>query len=227
MTLPARPADKPDAGPALAAAAGEASGIGSHLPSRFDAPYASSDDPWSYRNSWYEARKRGLMLAMLDRPRYRSAFEPGCGNGELSAALVRRCDSLLAADMHPHAVHAARIRLAGIMNVRVMRMIVPEEWPKGCFELIVISEFAFYLPEAAVVRIARRVKRTLAPGGLLLACHWRHPFTERLLTPERAHELLAQHAGLECIATHGEADFLMQAWMREGSSVARREGIIA
>ncbi|GAB7543011.1 class I SAM-dependent methyltransferase [Cupriavidus sp. CuC1] len=221
MTFPTLPADKHDDALAPAPDATAASGLASH----FDALYACGDDPWSYRTSWYEARRRGLMLAMLDRPRYRSAFEPGCGNGELSAVLVRRCDSMLAADMHPRAVETARTRLAGIMNVRVMQMRVPEEWPKGSFELIVISEFAYYLPEATVAKIARRVRRTLAPGGLLLACHWRHPFTERLVSPERAHELLAKHAGLECIATHTEADFLMQAWMHEGRSVASREGI--
>ena len=221
MTLPGPLADKLDDAPALAPDAGAASGLASH----FDALYARSDDPWSYRNNWYEARKRGLMVAMLDRPRYRCAFEPGCGNGELSAALVRHCDSLLAADMHPRAVQAARARLAGMMNVRVMQMTAPEQWPEGSFELIVISEFAYYLPEATVARLARRVGRTLAPGGLLLACHWRHPFAERLITPERAHELLAKHAGLECIATHVEADFLMQSWMHEGRSVASREGI--
>ncbi|MGO4331194.1 class I SAM-dependent methyltransferase [Cupriavidus sp. 2TAF22] len=191
----------------------------------FDALYASSDDPWSYRTSWYEARKRGLMLAMLDRKRYRCAFEPGCGNGELCAALARRCDSLLAADMHPRAVEAARQRLAGIPNVRVMQLTVPEAWPRASFELIVISELAYYLPEDQVAKLGRRVRRSLVHGGLLLACHWRHPFAGRRVPPERAHALLEKHTGLPCIATHAEADFLMQAWLRGSGSVASREGI--
>ncbi|WP_420991917.1 class I SAM-dependent methyltransferase [Cupriavidus sp. 30B13] len=192
----------------------------------FDALYARSDDPWDYRNRWYEARKRGLMQAMLDRPRYRSAFEPGCGNGELSAALASRCDSLLAADMHPRAVDAARRRLAGIPNVRVMQLSVPQAWPpRASFELIVISEFAYYLEEDDIARLGQRVRRTLEHGGLLLACHWRHPFAERRATPERTHALLEKHAGLPCMATHSEADFLMQAWLRGPGSVAAREGI--
>ncbi len=102
---------------------------------------------------------------------------------------------------------------------------VPAGWPRGIFELIVISEFAYYLPDAGVEHMAHRVRRTLAPGGLLLASHWRHPFGERLISSERPHELLGQHAGLDCIATHVEADFLMQAWTREGRSVAAREGL--
>ena len=86
-------------------------------------------------------------------------------------------------------------------------------------------EFAYYLPDAAVETMADCVRRTLAPCGLLLlACHWRHPFAERLIAPERAHELLGQHAGLDCITTHVEA-VLMQALTRDGRSVAAREGI--
>ncbi|QOT82166.1 methyltransferase domain-containing protein (plasmid) [Cupriavidus basilensis] len=195
------------------------------IPAHFDALYARSDDPWSYRNSWYEARKRNLVLALLDRPRFRSAFEPGCGNGELSAVLALRCDSLLAADMHPRAVDVARQCLARMANVHVMPLSVPAGWPRGIFELIVISELAYYLSDAGVEHMAHRVRRTLAPGGLLLACHWRRPFGERMISSERAHELLGQHAGLDCIATHVEADFLMQAWTRGGRSVAAREGI--
>lgn len=77
----------------------------------FEALYAASDDPWQVRASWYEKRKRALLLACLDRPRYRNGFEPGCGNGEMSAALAERCDRLLACDGAASAVAAARRRL--------------------------------------------------------------------------------------------------------------------
>lgn len=57
----------------------------------FDELYKSSDDPWHLRDGWYERRKRSLTLALLPRPRYRNAFEPGCANGELAAGLATRC----------------------------------------------------------------------------------------------------------------------------------------
>ncbi len=61
----------------------------------FDDLYRQSDDPWKLREGWYERRKRSLTLALLPRPRYRNAFEPGCANGELTRragdAAATRC----------------------------------------------------------------------------------------------------------------------------------------
>ena len=61
----------------------------------FERVYAASDDPWGFRTSWYEARKRSILLACLPRQRYRSGYEPGCSNGELAAVLALRCERLL------------------------------------------------------------------------------------------------------------------------------------
>ena len=41
--------------------------------------YADGADPWR-AGSWYERRKRAVVLASLPRERYRRAFEPGCGD---------------------------------------------------------------------------------------------------------------------------------------------------
>ena len=78
----------------------------------FDALYEACDDPWGFRNRWYERRKRLLTMALLPRERYRRAFEPGCANGELSAQLAARCDSLLATDLNETAVRLASERVA-------------------------------------------------------------------------------------------------------------------
>ena len=87
----------------------------------FDGLYKSSDDPWNLREGWYERRKRSLTLALLPRPRYRNAFEPGCANGELTAELATRCDALArrrsardgrAPRARTGAVHAACARRA-------------------------------------------------------------------------------------------------------------------
>ena len=55
------------------------------LHAHFEALYAADEDPWAVRAAWYERRKRAVLLACLGKERYRSAFEPGCGNGEMSA----------------------------------------------------------------------------------------------------------------------------------------------
>src|SRR5258708_3601429 len=111
----------------------------------FHELYERGDDPWKLRGGWYEQRKRSLTLALLPRPRYSNAFEPGCANGELTAELAARCDALLAADLNETAVRLARERVAGMPQVRVEQRTVPGEWPTGAgpFDLIVISELAY------------------------------------------------------------------------------------
>ena len=53
----------------------------------FDRLYADADDPWGLGTRFYEQRKRSLLLASLPRPRFDSAFEPGCATGLLTAEL--------------------------------------------------------------------------------------------------------------------------------------------
>ncbi|PRX27127.1 nodulation protein S (NodS) [Paraburkholderia sp. BL18I3N2] len=194
----------------------------------FDELYRHSDDPWKLREGWYESRKRSLTLALLPRPRYRNAFEPGCANGELTLELAKRCDVLLAADLHERAVELARERVAGITHVRIEQRTVPREWPTeaGPFDLIVISEFAYYLDSAELETLASRIAASLTTDGTLLACHWRRPFAEALESAEAAHALFDARCGLTRLAHHDEADLLIDVWSRDARSVAQREGLL-
>ncbi|MFM0674317.1 class I SAM-dependent methyltransferase [Paraburkholderia sediminicola] len=194
----------------------------------FDELYQQSDDPWKLREGWYESRKRSLTLALLPRPRYRSAFEPGCANGELTVELAKRCDTLLAADLHERAVQLARERVAGAAHVRVEQRTVPREWPTeaGPFDLIVISEFAYYLDSAELETLASRIAASLTTDGTLLACHWRRPFAEALESADAAHALFDARCGLTRLAHHDEADLLIDVWSRDARSVAQREGLL-
>ena len=194
----------------------------------FDELYQQSDDPWKLREGWYERRKRSLTLALLPRPRYRNAFEPGCANGELTVELARRCDMLLAADLHVRAVQLTRERVAGAPQVRVEQRTVPGEWPTeaGPFDLIVISEFAYYLGAAELETLASRVSASLTTDGTLLACHWRRPFAEALESADAAHALFDARCGLSRLAHHDEADLLIDVWSRDARSVAQREGLL-
>jgi trans-aconitate methyltransferase len=79
-------------------------------PAHFDELFRLDADPWRTRTSWYEARKRALTLAALPDERYARAFEPGCGAGELTAALARRCAHVVASDASAAAVRKAAWR---------------------------------------------------------------------------------------------------------------------
>ena len=187
--------------------------------------YAESADPWRFRERWYERRKRDLMLAALNRLRYASAFEPGCSVGELTAALATRCDTLLASDIDLDACRHARERVRAFSYVRVEQQVLPEQWPKGSFDLIVISELAYYFDEIELGILIGRTKEALVPGGTLLACHWRHPVDIHLQSANAVHALFARRLGLRRLVHHEEPDFLLDAWSDEERSVAQLEGL--
>src|ERR1700709_2075359 len=112
-------------------------------PSYFEAMYAESADPWGFATRWYERRKYALTLAALPREQYRRGFEPGCSIGVLTARLPRRCASLLATELAPSAVATARERLASYDGVEVAQLAVPQDWPAGTFDLVVLSEIGY------------------------------------------------------------------------------------
>lgn len=194
-------------------------------PAYFDAMFAKSDDPWKFQTRWYERRKRALVMACLPSERFANAFEPGCANGELSAELATRCDRLLASDGVDKAVDLARVRLEDYANVEVRKAWVPEEWPQDKFDLIVLSEFLFYLKPQTVQNIAFKAQTTLLPGGVILACHWRHPVAQCVLTGEQVHQQLNDCIALTRQCQVMEPDLMIDVW-REGSSIGAIEGLV-
>jgi SAM-dependent methyltransferase len=198
-------------------------------PGYFRAQYASSADPWGLAERWYEARKYALSVALLPRERYRTAFEPGCSIGVLTAQLAPRCDRLLACDAVPEAVASARARTAALPGVRVERRAIPREWPPQSFDLIVFSELLYYFSEADLDQVLRRAVRALRPDGQLLAVHWRHPAPDHPRTGDEVHQVLAGHPGLARLAQYRDPDFAAEVYTRADGdlrSVAQAGGIV-
>ena len=191
----------------------------------FDSVWAEGDDPFGYRTRWYEARKRELLLAMLPHARMGRGWEIGCANGELTLRLAPRCDSLLATDLHPRAVAAARRTCADLPQVEVACMEHPRQWPRGRFDLVVVGEMGYYLDDAGLQAFAQRLAASLTPGAVLVACHWRHGFDARRVGTDAVHARLAAIPGLHALARYADADFVLDAWSDHCTSIAQREGL--
>ncbi len=177
----------------------------------FERLYQADPDPWGLATRWYEARKHALTVATLPRPRYRSGFEPGCSIGVLTERLAARCDHLLASDGIPLAAEHARARTAGLANVAVAGLTVPDDWPEGTFDLVVLSEIAYYFDEQELGQLLDRVRQSLQPGGTLVAVHWRGP-TNYPLSGDRAHQVIGSRPELSRVAHHVEEDFVLEVW---------------
>lgn len=188
----------------------------------FDAIY-QEEDPFQYRTRWYEARKRALTLASLPQAHYLRAWELGCSNGVLTAALAPRCAQLLATDISEDAVAAARTTLAAHTQVTVERAQHPQDWPEGRFDLIVVSELGYYLDAAEMQAMAARLAASLDPQGVLIACHWRPPFVQARCSTDFVHAQF--DALLPRVFSWCDADLLLQGWSRDRHSVAQHEGL--
>ncbi|MCW2541820.1 MAG: SAM-dependent methyltransferase [Frankiales bacterium] len=196
----------------------------------FDAQYQHHEDPWHIRDSWYETRKRGLVLAALDRPSYANGFEPGCSVGEITAALAPRCRSLLAVDAHVSAVETTRRRLGPDTHVMVAQAVLPNDWsavvaPSGPFDLVVVSEIGYFFTPVAWREFCSLLSGGLTADATVLACHWRPDFAERTMATAELHEILGDALGRPVQSTLTDADFSLQVWAGAGASIAERDGL--
>lgn len=200
----------------------------------FTSVYDGSPDPWGFTDRWYEERKRAVTLAALPQRRYATGYEPGCSIGVLTQGLATRCDALLATDVSPTALAAAAARLAGSPHVRLEQQALPQGWPDGVVDLVVLSELLYYLGDDDLTEVARHAVDAVAPGGTLLSVHWRHPVRDYPQTGEGAQRAVADAARGALVPTvrHIEADFDLTVHVRPGHtedaarvSVAARDGL--
>jgi SAM-dependent methyltransferase len=178
----------------------------------FERLASESADPWDYETSAYEQAKYRRTLAALPRRTGRT-LELGCSVGVFTAMLAPRCGSLLAVDFSPTALEHARRRLRGVGEVELAEHRLPEQTPSGPFETIVCAEILYYWNAALVREGLTRMERALAPGGTLLAVHWRGPDPRRELTGDDVHRILRAETRLRWQAGARAPDYLLDRWV--------------
>ncbi|MFZ0834080.1 MAG: SAM-dependent methyltransferase [Mycobacterium sp.] len=191
----------------------------------FEGLYSSSDDPWSLASRWYEQRKYAITLAMLPRPRYRHAFEPGCSVGVLTEQLTHRCERVTATDVAAAALDATGRRLedAGRRDqVKLLGQSVDAPWPREDFDLVVLSEVGYYLSAQNLRDTLGRECRMLA-DTTVIAAHWRHPVADYLMPGDVVHQVISDTAGLHHIGRYRDSDVVIEVFdTATGASVAQR-----
>jgi hypothetical protein len=175
--------------------------------------YENDGDPWKFATSEYERRKYALTVAALPRERYHSAFEPGCSIGVLSEQLASRCDQLLSTDIIGDPLKMAAERLSGWRNVAVEERSIPDEWPQEFFDLIVLSEIAYYFDEEGLAKVLGSVVKTTQPGAHVLGVHWRGA-TDYPQSGDEVHERIGCCTDLRSVVHHVETEFRLDVWER-------------
>lgn len=194
----------------------------------FDAMYDGGDDPWRFENSFYEERKRHLIMAVLGRKRYSRVLEVGCATGHLTRALTVRADHVTAFDASTRALAVARRRTAARTDgaagsVTWLHGHAPGVLPAGPFELVVLSEIGYFLTPRELLATLRRVRSALAADGEIVLGHWQHPTSGIPLNGAFVHTQAGAVFDLPHRAHYADADVRIDVWGTP-LSVAEAEG---
>lgn len=155
----------------------------------FERIYADVDDPWGFETREYEREKYARTIASLPRARYRRGFEVGCSVGVLSGLLLDRCKQLVSTEINDRALARAQARNAGRPGAQFVKMNFPEALPTGTFDLVVLSEVAYYWAEKSFLLAQKLItQQLLEPGGTLILVHYTPAETNYPMAGDEVHE---------------------------------------
>jgi SAM-dependent methyltransferase len=152
----------------------------------FDRVYDRDADPWHFETSAYEREKYDATIALLGDRRFASGFEIGCSIGVLTSRLAGVCDRLLSVDINERALVAARKRCAAIPQVTFAQMTVPRDFPAGRFDLVVVSEVAYYWSDDDLNLALDRIAAS-ARGGMVELVHFLPPVADYVRGGDAVH----------------------------------------
>ncbi|MCY1159804.1 MAG: putative LmbE-like protein [Citricoccus sp.] len=189
----------------------------------FDRLYREREDPWGYRSSWYERRKRLVTLAALPRERYGTVIEAGSSIGVLTGDLAERAERVLGLEASGVALREARRALAGRAGVAFEQAVLPDQWPERLpggrpADLVVLSEIGYFLSGPELERLLDHLERSLALSGHLVSCHWRQEVDGWPLDGDEVHERVAGDPRFRLVSRHLEPDFVVDVLTRAAAA---------
>jgi len=132
------------------------------------ALYANTSDPWDFEHSDYEQAKFAATRAALTRPCYASAFELGCGNGQLARHLMEICDRYTGMDAVAIAIEAARRTVPDAIFIHDF---YPCPLPADEFDLLILSEILYFLDRGSLRGLASDIASAW-PKAEVLCVSW-------------------------------------------------------
>ncbi|MGB3627141.1 MAG: class I SAM-dependent methyltransferase [Henriciella sp.] len=98
-------------------------------------------------------------------------LEVAAGNGSNTPMLAARALRLTVTEGTPSGAELTRQAIEGIERTSVHQLDLADRFPGDRYDLIVISEVLYYLPDRSFRALASEVSRTLRPAGTLVLAH--------------------------------------------------------
>jgi SAM-dependent methyltransferase len=136
-------------------------------------------------------------------------LEIGCATGQLSAQLRARADNVIGMDASEGALDVARARTDA---VEWLLGAAPNDIPDRQFDLVVLSEVAYFLDGPELLATLRAARRQLRPHGEILLANWSAPTDDIPLDGPTVHAQAAAIFDLPPRARYHDADLTIQVW---------------
>lgn len=186
-------------------------------PDYFEKVYEANDDPWNFQTSEYESKKYAATLAALPKPKYQNALEIGCSIGVLTKLLAKKSENLLATDVSQNALEQAKERCKNFYNITFKLHQFPEELPNQKFDLIVISEVAYYLSQEDWKLAIKNLAEILDSGGQTILVHWLPEVHDYPQTGDEVHEIFKElmQNKMQNIFNKREENYRIDVWEKD------------
>jgi SAM-dependent methyltransferase len=131
-------------------------------------------DPWEFDRSVFERKKYNRELELLADRRYERVLEIGCGAGVFTRQLAALAGTVVALDVSPVAIGAARDKTSGARTIdfRVANIMEYDPLGEAPWDLIVLGDTIYYLGWLYsffdVAWLAHRLCTATRSGGRLL-----------------------------------------------------------
>lgn len=179
--------------------------------------YDASEDPWNFETSEYEAAKYAATIAALPKEHYDNVLEIGCSIGVLTKLLAQKSKSLLATDISDKALDLAADRCRDLNNVAFKKLNFQKELPDDHYDLIMISEVAYYLSPNDWEIVTGKLYELLNSKGNIVLVHWLPEVHDYPQTGDEVHQSFEKSMNDKMINvfTHRAESYRIDVWEKQ------------
>ena len=180
----------------------------------FKKVYEAKHDPWNFATSAYEKKKYAATIKALPKKNYNNALEIGCSIGVLTKLLSKKCTQLLATDISDKALEQARERCKNMDHITFQKLNFPTELPNEKFDLIMVSEVAYYLSTDDWKTAIHKIYGMLLPKGQIALIHWLPEVHDYPQTGDEVHDIFSDlmNSKMKNIFNSREEKYRIDIW---------------